>query len=101
MREVVKSSQQKNGKERNTRVGIVGILTVQPSRLPVICLVVNADSGSVGGGGGGAVTVCAAGHKSPSVLDILTVCADSVKPFWTSQRQSDFKKEEQLMWNFK
>lgn len=89
MREVVKSSQQKKGKERNTRVGIVGILTVQPSRLPVICLVVNADSGGVGGGGG-AVTVCGAGHKSPSLLDILTVCADSVRLFWTSQCQSDF-----------
>lgn len=32
------------GKERNTRVGIVGILTARPTQLPVICFVVNANS---------------------------------------------------------
>lgn len=32
------------GKERNTRVGIVGILAAQPVQLPVICFVVNSDS---------------------------------------------------------
>lgn len=32
------------GKERNTRVGIVGILAAQPAQLPVICFVVNCDS---------------------------------------------------------
>lgn len=59
LKEVVKLSQQK--KERNTRVGIVGILTVQPVQLPVICFVVNADSQ-------GDMTDRTAGHKSPSVL---------------------------------
>lgn len=43
----VKSAEE--GKERNTRVAIVGILTAQPARLPVICFVVNAES--QGGGG--------------------------------------------------
>lgn len=38
------------GKERNTRVGIVGILTAQPAQLPVICFVVNSDSWRGGGG---------------------------------------------------
>lgn len=44
LKEVVKLSQQKKGRERNTRVGIVGFLTVQPEQLPVICFVVNAES---------------------------------------------------------
>lgn len=44
LEEVVKLSQRKKGKERDTRVGIVGILTAQPTQLPVICFVVNADS---------------------------------------------------------
>ncbi len=61
LNEVVKLSQQKKGKERDTRVGIVGILAAQPAQLPVICFVVNADSQ-------GDSTDRAAGHKSPSVL---------------------------------
>lgn len=42
-------------------MGIVGILTALPARLPVICFVVNADSQ-------GDMTDRTAGHKSPSVL---------------------------------
>lgn len=38
----VKSAEE--GKERNTRVGIVGILAAQPVLLPVICFVVNVNS---------------------------------------------------------
>lgn len=70
------------GKERNTRVGIVGILAAQPAQLPVICFVVNSDS-CRGAEGGGVMTDRAAGHKSPSVpalsarpaVQILCVCA--------------------------
>lgn len=51
----VKSAAEANGGAKRTRAGIVGILTVQPARLPVICFVVSAPPlpGGVGGGGGG------------------------------------------------
>lgn len=55
----VKSAQE--GKERDTRVGIVGILAARPAKLPVICFVVNADSR-------GDMSDRNAGHKSPIVL---------------------------------
>ena len=48
-------------------MGIVGILTAQPTQLPVICFVVNAEPQ-------GDMTGRTAGHKSPSVLGV-SVCA--------------------------
>lgn len=52
----VKSAE--DGKERNTRVGIVPVLAAQPAQLPVICFVVNAKSQG---------RYDAAGHKPASV----------------------------------
>lgn len=71
------------GKERNTRVGIVGILAAQPAQLPVICFVVNSDSWRGVEGGGydwpccwTQVAVCPGTVCKAGSADFVRLCLD-------------------------